>query len=118
MGKMCAKVGWVSGLKFLKHHNVPILWAPMFASMKGQTDVLTWIEETTTYLNSVTVAMECTSYAIQLGSNPKAAIWLLERSYIDPKFVMQSAIDAEMWHLWTRSINTSRAPSPPSSCKR
>merc|ERR1711964_946709 len=73
-------------------HNIPCLWAPMFASMNGHLDILQWVDETTTYLESITVAMECVSYAIEVGGNPKAALWLLERAYIDPKFVVQSAI--------------------------
>lgn len=90
--KCCAKQGWLNGLKFLRAHGVPILWAPMFASMRGHTHILEWIEKTTTYLESITVAMECTTYGVALGGNPKASLWLLEKQYIDPKYVVQCAI--------------------------
>jgi len=90
--KCCAKQGWLEGLKFLRAHDVPVLWAPMFASMKGHTHILEWIGSTTKYLESLTVAMECVSYAIEVGGNHKAALWLLSRKHIGPKFVVQSAV--------------------------
>jgi len=90
--KCCAKHGWLEGLKFLRDRDVPLLWAPMFASMKGHIHILEWIDSTTTYLRSLTVAMECVSYGIAVGGNPKAALWLMDRGYIGPKFVVQSAV--------------------------
>lgn len=87
-----ARAGKLDCVQMLHAEGVSLDWAPHFAATKGHIQILEYVLQNSRVLNDFSSAQETACYALEMGKNPEAALWLFEQERTSATFTMQAAI--------------------------